>query len=224
MVQNGRRSQQRSAATRERLLDAAAEAFIERGYERTTVADIARRASVTVGAIYGNYRGKSEILLKVIRSRLKLQNDAVEAFVKTTPDVNQAFVALTRGRNERGRPETRALLLEAFAAARRDPNVRAVVAELMLGMVRFMTSQIRAAQEKGLIDAKVHAPSLAWLYLIPAAGEAFAEASGLELPPQKGWIPVVERIAAAFAGPNASAARGLNQKRRRTHEGQQLLA
>ena len=203
MTQKARRSQPRSAATRQRLLEAAAEAFIERGYERTTVADIARRASVTVGAIYGNYRGKSEILLKVIRSRLKLQNDAVEAFVKITPDVNQAFVALTRDRNERGRPEMRALLLEAFAAARRDPDVRAVVAELMLAMTRFMTAQIRAGQEKGLIDAEVHAPSLAWLYLIPAAGEAFAEAAGLELPPQEGWIPVAERIAAAFAGPNA---------------------
>jgi len=198
-----RRFQKRSAATRERLLAAAAEAFLERGYERCTVADIARRADVTVGAIYSNFQGKAEILLEVMRRRLKQQTDVVQAYVKSAPDINQAFLALSRDRAEPGTPETRALLLEIFAVSRRDPAVREVVAELTLGMVRFMTSRIRAAQQAGFIDDKVHAPSLAWLYLVPATGEAWAEAAGLELPPQDEWLALLERVVQAIAAPGA---------------------
>lgn len=200
-----RRSQKRSAATKERLLDAAGEVFLECGYERCTVADIARRADVTVGAIYSNFAGKADILLEVMRRRLRLQTDLVKAYVKSTPDINQAFLALARDRGEPGMAETRALLLEMFAASRRDPAVREVVSELLLGTVRFMTSRIKAAQQGGLVDEGIHAPSLAWLYLIPAAGEACAEAVGLELPPQGEWIALLERITRAVGAPGAVA-------------------
>ena len=199
-----RAPQKRRVATTERLLDAAAEVFIEQGYDRTKVADIALRASVTVGAIYSNFRGKADILLEVMRRRLKQQNDEVKEYVKSRPDISTAFLALARDRNQPGLPETRALTLEIFAAARRDPAVREVVADLMMGTIRFMTSRIRAAQEEGLIDKDVHAPSLAWLYVIPAAGEAFAEAAGLELPPLDGWLPLLERITGAVAAPGAA--------------------
>ncbi len=87
-----RRTQKRAAATKERLLDAAAIVFMESGYERATVADIARRAGVTVGAIYSNFTGKADMLLEVMRRRLKLQSDQVRAYVKAAPDINQAVL------------------------------------------------------------------------------------------------------------------------------------
>jgi AcrR family transcriptional regulator len=199
-----RRSQKRSAVTKERLIGAAAAVFLECGYERCTVADIARRADVTVGAIYSNFRGKADILLEVMRRRLRQQTELVKAYAKSTPDINQAFLALARDRGEPGMAETRALMLEMFAASRRDPAVREVVSELLLGTVRFMTSRIRAAQQAGLVDEGIHAPSLAWLYLIPAAGEACAEAVGLELPPQGEWLALLERITGAVGARRAA--------------------
>ena len=45
------------------LIKAAAEVFAERGYAGAGVAEIARRAGVTTGAIYSRYSGKSELLL-----------------------------------------------------------------------------------------------------------------------------------------------------------------
>jgi TetR/AcrR family transcriptional repressor of uid operon len=201
-----RRSQKRSAVTKERLLDAAAESFLECGYERCTVADIARRADVTVGAIYSNFRSKADILLEVMRRRLKQQTETVRTYVQSTSDINQAFLALSRDRTEPGMPETRVLALEIFAASRRDPAVREVVADLTLGMVRFMTSRIRAAQEAGIIDSTIHAPSLAWLYLMPATGEAWIEAAGLELPPQEDWLALLQRVVSAVSVPNVAEA------------------
>lgn len=48
--------------TRQKLLDAATEVFLEKGYEGTRVAEIARRAGLTTGAIYGNFDNKSDLL------------------------------------------------------------------------------------------------------------------------------------------------------------------
>ena len=49
-----------------RLLHAAAEVFAEKGYEKAGVAEIARRAGVTTGAIYNRFGGKAELLLEAV--------------------------------------------------------------------------------------------------------------------------------------------------------------
>ena len=55
-----------SEETTRRLLDAAAEEFLERGYEAARVSDIARRCGVTTGAVYARWRGKSEVLVAAL--------------------------------------------------------------------------------------------------------------------------------------------------------------
>lgn len=49
--------------TRARLLDAALELTREKGFEETTLQDIAARAGVTTGAIYGNFRNRDDLLM-----------------------------------------------------------------------------------------------------------------------------------------------------------------
>lgn len=51
-----------SDETTTRLLDAAAEVFVERGYDRSVIADIARRAGVTTGAVFSRWANKSELM------------------------------------------------------------------------------------------------------------------------------------------------------------------
>src|SRR3954471_10523442 len=55
--------------TRERLLAAAAELFAERGVNGTSVEQIAERAGYTRGAFYGNFDGKPELLVALLRQR-----------------------------------------------------------------------------------------------------------------------------------------------------------
>ena len=55
--------------TRTRLIDAAAEVFAEKGYDRAGVQEISRRAGLTTGAIYGRFSGKAELLQAAIESR-----------------------------------------------------------------------------------------------------------------------------------------------------------
>ena len=56
--------------TRERLLNAAADACVEHGYVGATLADIARRADVSTPAIYSHFSGKAELLVEACQREL----------------------------------------------------------------------------------------------------------------------------------------------------------
>jgi AcrR family transcriptional regulator len=62
-VKRSRREQ--AAATRQRILDAAYEAFCELGYRATTMALIAERAGVAVQTVYFTFRTKDALLQEV---------------------------------------------------------------------------------------------------------------------------------------------------------------
>lgn len=49
--------------TRAALLEAARELVRERGYERTTLEEVARRAGMTTGAIYGNFKNRHDLFV-----------------------------------------------------------------------------------------------------------------------------------------------------------------
>lgn len=55
------------AQTRELIVSAAERVFLARGYHATTIAQIADEAGRTHGSIYGNFAGKEELCLQVLR-------------------------------------------------------------------------------------------------------------------------------------------------------------
>jgi AcrR family transcriptional regulator len=69
--------QARSRRTRERVLAAAVVCFEERGFDATTTAQIAARARLGVGTLYGYFRDKREILLELLHGSVDQIADAV---------------------------------------------------------------------------------------------------------------------------------------------------
>ena len=57
-------------ATRAALVELASELFAEQGYIQTSIRDIARRAGVTSGALYGHFRNKADLLAEAINGRI----------------------------------------------------------------------------------------------------------------------------------------------------------
>jgi len=55
-----RRLTPKGEATRNRLIDLAAEVFADEGYAAVSMRDIAARSGLSSGAIYGSFRGKAE--------------------------------------------------------------------------------------------------------------------------------------------------------------------
>ena len=61
---------EQAARTRTRILDAAGELFVERGYARTTVQDVADRAGVARDTVHATFGGKAKLLTSLIDLRL----------------------------------------------------------------------------------------------------------------------------------------------------------
>src|SRR5207248_4601605 len=124
MVQATVGEDQAPATTRDRILAAAAEVFAERGYEGAAVSDIARRAGFTTGAIYGRFRDKAELLLEVVQGVLESQQEAaVLAASAGDSGISSRFAELVGEFVDANREASRALVLEAHVAARRDETV-----------------------------------------------------------------------------------------------------
>jgi AcrR family transcriptional regulator len=68
---NSTRRQQQAEETRARILDAAAEVFVERGYERASVAAIAAAAGVADETVYGHFKNKRTVLGEVVKRAVR---------------------------------------------------------------------------------------------------------------------------------------------------------
>lgn len=79
----------KSAVTRQRILDAAARIFRERGYAATTLADIAEAAGLRTASLYYYFGSKEELVEEVLRIGTTLVFDAVrEAVAALPPDTS----------------------------------------------------------------------------------------------------------------------------------------
>lgn len=65
--------------TRQKVLQAARDLFIERGYEAATVRDIARKAGMSTGAVFANFQDKSDLFEVVTMEDLERVAEAMRA-------------------------------------------------------------------------------------------------------------------------------------------------
>jgi TetR/AcrR family transcriptional regulator, cholesterol catabolism regulator len=56
----------RSADTEKKIIQAALEMFVRKGYHGTSVNEITRKVGLTKGALYTHFSGKAELLLRII--------------------------------------------------------------------------------------------------------------------------------------------------------------
>jgi AcrR family transcriptional regulator len=66
--------QKRSLENRQRLKKAALDLFGEKGFERTSVDEIAKRANLAIGGFYLHYRSKKQLLLALMDDLLEKLN------------------------------------------------------------------------------------------------------------------------------------------------------
>jgi AcrR family transcriptional regulator len=89
---------ERSLATRRRLLDATIDCLIERGYAHTTTPEIATRAGFTRGAQLHHFGGKEELVLAAVKHLfVDRMAELVTALAKqpSTGDLNEAAIKLS---------------------------------------------------------------------------------------------------------------------------------
>ncbi len=183
-----------------RLLDAAAEVFAERGYDKAGVAEIARRAGVTTGAIYARHRGKAELLVEAIDPHASDELELLFADHRFQGRMSDILLAAGASLIRRGEsdPTESSLLLEAFVAARRHPEVAAVMRARIAERQRRLTEIVELAKAQGGVDPDIDTASL--VTFCHAVGFGFLLLDPLEpdLPDADAWERLLVRLVDAL--------------------------
>ena len=147
--------QARAQETRQRVIDVAHDLFISHGYGRTTIADIARGADVSVETIYSAFGSKAALLRKVSFTRFRGDEQDVRLLHRSEiqemlaePDLvirlrRQAVVYTAVFR----RFVTLHRALEAAAAS--ESSAADIVAEFDAGRLDASTQYAKAAKRTG---------------------------------------------------------------------------
>jgi len=179
---------------RDKLVAAAAEVFAEQGYDGAGVAEIARRAGYTTGAIYGRFKGKAELLLAAIEAHSDSELDRL--FNEHNFEGKVTTILTTVGAHlvtdDLG--PTNALLLEAFVASRRDPEMRQRLRESLDLRGDRLADLVTEAQATGAIDPLLDREAVVRFCHALGLGFLLFRAIELDLPDAGPWEALIARL------------------------------
>ncbi|NVJ24102.1 MULTISPECIES: TetR/AcrR family transcriptional regulator [Myxococcus] len=116
---------------RERLIAASSRVLAERGYDATTVKEVARVAGVNQGLVHYYFGSKDALLLAVTREHSQQYSEELRRLREETPLEQLADTSFAWGeRHLRASPEQFRLRYELFALGLRNPELTSAVAEL----------------------------------------------------------------------------------------------
>jgi AcrR family transcriptional regulator len=177
-------------SVRERLVRAAAEVFAERGYEGARVQEIVRRAGLSTGAIYTNFRNKADLLLAAVGTA---QVDSLFATIELAGDAADGL-RFAGHELPLARRDTRPLLFEAMVAARRDPEVAALLRRRLMKFRALMAHAIASGKRDGSLASDIDVDAAAEFCQALGMGFLLMEAVGLPHSGDAEWRQLIDRL------------------------------
>jgi TetR/AcrR family transcriptional repressor of uid operon len=182
-----------------RLLRAAAEVFAEKGYEKAGVAEIARRAGVTTGAIYNRFGCKAELLLQAVDDHVPL---ALDNLLNGTGTGSPTEVLSSLGDHLIcDLDDGHGLFLEAVVAARRDPEIAERLRSRVAEEDQRLEKLVGKATTGGQFDPDLDQQAIVRLAHAIGFGMTLTRSMGLDLPDPEDWHALIDRVLAGLAPP-----------------------
>jgi AcrR family transcriptional regulator len=163
--------------TRAKLMEAARSLIREKGHENTTLEDIAERAGMTTGAIYGNFKNRDELFIALgltywapIKPQVKpgssfaaIMRAMAEATIAAIPDRSAAAVGRLTGlaytlTHEEMRAQVREITAQSYAFG--EQWLRTVTKEEDLLMPADQLVRVLHAMIEGLVLQRLLTPEL----------------------------------------------------------------
>ena len=145
--------EQKKSQTRKAIIDAAVRLFTEKGYEQTSMEELARAAGIGKATIYGYFHTKSEIFLAYCEEEVDYAFSLLEKKQNEDAPLVEQLVALMLGQftyvtsnREFGRIFSREMLFPADQAAMASRDID-------LQYMTRLTSVLGRGQERGELPA-----------------------------------------------------------------------
>lgn len=202
----------KALATRRMLVDLAADLFAEQGYLQTSIRDIARRGSLTTGAIYGHFRNKADLLAEAINTRTADELESRTTGLARDGDYVETLTRLAREYRKRRR--LRALIVQGAAAAHTDTETRDRLREEQTGHLKAWIDGYKRERTRQGIDPSVDIEAMVLYTWAVEVGLGVLEALGIEPKSATAWADVHNRMARGMQLPPAR-----ERSRGRRHDG-----
>lgn len=179
--------------TRERLVRAAVEVFLEKGYGGARVQDIARKAGYTAGALYVHFPSRAALLGEAIVMEGESIIDALINRFSVTPGDGSMSRALAEFTNAGSGPLD-ILLLEALALASRDTDAREMLQSSLDKLEAGVRSQVEGGIASGLLDPALDVDALRSFFSAWVLGTIMHRALNLGEADTEALFKVAERV------------------------------
>ena len=159
--------------TKENIVRTALALFLQKGYERTSLNDIAREVGISKPAIYHYFKNKDELIHEVLtlffeemgkwsKSRFEsceTLKDLLRAFFQSLKSFHEVADILL---GERKRKVSYSFLEFFLAASRKDPSIRKRIEDGFLLTRGFLKDRLLKAQKKGEIRKDIDCETFAF--------------------------------------------------------------
>ena len=191
----GMRRQSEVDETTRRLLDAAASAFVEHGYEGAGVNDIARRAGVTTGAIYARWPRKNDLMADAV-DHMFHQILPEQRLEELGIDQLPAFNLISMWSALLFRPDpAQEVLVQAFATARTNDAVQERLSQYLNERGDQINRLVERAKAEAAEDPGFNTAAITLFIQAVAIGMVLILSAGLDdrhMPPPEEWIKLNE--------------------------------
>ena len=159
----------------EGILAAAASLFVEKGYDRATLREVAREAGVSTGAVYGHFRTKEDLLLEICRRQAEAQGGALRGALGSFSPGDGGFETALRAAlapflslpEEEARRREMVNLLFWYESVR-EPELGALVREAMGSWRGAVAGKVREEQRAGRLRGDLDPEAFAaMLFALP---------------------------------------------------------
>ena len=170
---DGRRAEARGTA-RERLLDAAAEVFAERGYRAASVEDLAAAAGLTKGAVYWNFASKEDVFFALIEERVDRRARELMGVTEHAPRETATAPLVSRGVSSFADEQQALVLLlqEYWSLAVRDAALRDTYVERQRALRGRLAEALEARHRTTGVPLTISSEALATGIIALATGMA----------------------------------------------------
>lgn len=197
----------RAQATRDALIDLAAQRFATQGYAQTSMRDLERDGPVTLAAIYSHFKNKADLLVAAINRRISadLEERPADAPPAQVVDrLTEAALAFPE------REQLRSLLVQAAAACQTDEETRDRVRQAQREHVDAWTAAYHANRERLGLDPVVDIDTAVLYTWAVELGLGMLEAFDMAPASPEHWAEIQNRLAASLLTP------GARRRKRRT--------
>ena len=175
--------------------------FVEHGYDKAVVSNIARRAGVTTGAIYARWPHKSDVMVAALDHIFEQLLPAQRLRDLGIAELSTAEITAIWGADLLNSDETKGVsvqvLVQVFGSARNNEAVRIRLQQFLDDQADQLSQLVERAKDEGCCDPELSTVALTLLLQAIGTGTHLLMSAGRDnrhVPVEHDWATVLVKV------------------------------